>query len=446
MLPILKGLRSSSLYDNYQVTYNIQDQINQLKKRKLSSHYAQVIVNKLSTNSSPIKIKTEEQEQKAYIVVMVYDEDQFLGHIMKNPTYLQFIKSKEYLNNQQLKTIQKQISDLLVSKFNQSYSVNYCSFKTNDKEVDLEHESSKDIYELLFEFAQRKSQEPFKYIFSVDFQLIHKSKFRTIFYLSKIRLDFKLQLEYLNPNKQKLKTSHVTETANTRDITQSDEHIDFDMKMVQVGNQKRNKMLKDALEKNNKESKSTSNDKHKYLIISKQKLHFFDQSEDKLQTLDNICELILTKFRQLFRIYHFDVDQTLFSQFLLLSELTMMFSKNKLMQRNIQRLDQSIRFKVLVDNILYLDFKILKSMNQDLQVILNKIRKLNDFVSGVIVKFIKQIHIGPPDYRIFWTDFIKFKIFIFEKQWNLSDLRLFLLLIQDSQPSFLYQKINTNIK
>ena len=76
-----------------------------------------------------------------------------------------------------------------------------------------------------------------------------------------------------------------------------------------------------------------------------------------------------------------------------------------------------------------MDFKILKSMNQDLQVILNKIRKLNDFVSGVIVKFIKQIHIGPPDYRIFWTDFIKFKIFIFEKQWNLSDLRLFLLLI-----------------
>ena len=54
-------------------------------------------------------------------------------------------------------------------------------------------------------------------------------------------------------------------------------------------------------------------------------------------------------------------------------------------------------------------------MNQDLQVILNKIRKLNDYICGVIVKFIKQIHIGPPDYRIFWTDFIKFKTFIFEK-------------------------------
>lgn len=50
--------------------------------------------------------------------------------------------------------------------------------------------SSKEIYEVLFEFAERINKEKqFNYAYGVDFNMIHRSKFKNILFLSDTRID-----------------------------------------------------------------------------------------------------------------------------------------------------------------------------------------------------------------------------------------------------------------
>ncbi|TNV74863.1 hypothetical protein FGO68_gene1416 [Halteria grandinella] len=357
-------------------------------------------------------------EGRGSLIVLIMKNEEFIADLIQNPRYLQFLKYKEFLSELQVKQFIAYLQEQLIGQISKSYTFHYCTFSQQQKKIDLMYASSREIYEVLFEFSERMVQgRQFNYIFGIDFNLIHKSKFKQIFYMSDARIDQQI-VDFFHPTKiPRLRSlSHQSPPVNDQTEVQDSEN-----KFQQIASIKRNKEIKQYFKEQNKLKMQT---KAKDQLMIKKIMQTEKIEVSKPQTeLPHICEQVLQKFQLIFGIRELEIDLELFSQFLLLCEMTILYTQNKLLQVQIHKIEVNKRLDILLKQ-LYFDYKILKSMN-------SKLQSLNPTSTKCLLRFLKQGLEYDRQNRLFWQDFLRFKIYYIDKQWSISDFRLFLMLMND---------------
>ncbi|CAD8096946.1 unnamed protein product [Paramecium sonneborni] len=395
MLPILQKERSNSL--------------NVRKPTERNSIHADV---------SPLG------EGRGILIILILHNEEFVSEFIQNPRYLQFLKYKEFLNEVQIKQFIVYLQEQLISSPCRSYTYHYCTFSQQQKKIDLMNTSSRETYEVLFEFAERINKDKqFNFIFGVDFNMIHKSKFKNILFLSDSRVDQQI-MEFFQPQKITRVRTFSHQSVNPTSKEQS-EILDIDNKYQQLASNKRNKEIKQYLKEQNKLKQETKNKEQ--LMIKKIMQTEKIEPQKQQSELPQICEQVFLRFQLIFGIKDINLDKDLFSQFLLLCEMTILYTKNKLLQVSIHKIEESKRLEVLLKQ-LFFDYKILKSMNQKLQ-------QLNPTLTRCLLRFLKQGLEYDRQNRLFWNDFLRFKQYYIDKMWGVSDFRLFLMLLNDENQS-----------
>ncbi|CAD8191987.1 unnamed protein product [Paramecium pentaurelia] len=359
-------------------------------------------------------------EGRGILIILILNNEEFVAEFIQNPRYLQFLKYKEFLNEIQIKQFIVYLQEQLIQSQSKTYTYHYCTFSQQQKKIDLMNTSSRETYEVLFEFAERINKEKqFNYAFGVDFNMIHKSKFKNILFLSDIRIDLQI-MEYFQPQKITRVRTFSHQSVNQTSKEQS-EILDIENKYQQLASNKRNKEIKQYLKEQNKLKQETKN---KDQLMIKKIMQTEKIEPQKQQTeLPQICEQVFLRFQLIFGIKDIHLDRDLFSQFLLLCEMTILYTKNKLLQVSIHKIEVSKRLEVLLKQ-LFFDYKILKSMNIKLQ-------QLNPSLTRCLLRFLKQGLEYDRQNRLFWNDFLRFKQYYIDRIWVVSDFRLFLMLLND---------------
>ncbi|CAD8081191.1 unnamed protein product [Paramecium sonneborni] len=399
------------------------------KAKRNTSHYSYKIVEKLhSQPSSYWQIKIVPQKEKlGSLIIIIGNVEAFLKEIASNHKYQQFLKFKDFLNEKQVTQFFNYMSNFLINLQSSLFEHHYCTFQLNQKVVDIETADSKTVYEVITEFLHRNQQHPENlYIYGGDFQLVHKSGFRQIIYISGQRIEKQINKDIkINDKVFRFRTQIQSQLNDT-----NSDDILIDHKLYQIGMHKKNKEIKQYLQQQNIEKREfNKQSKSKELQIKKISSAQKEKKVDLAQELPQICDQIFEKFKRLFQIEYVNVDRDVFSQFLLLCELSIYYSKNLTLQQQIVRLNEdNEKFKLLVNNVLYFEFKILKSMNLNLQ-------KLQNSVTQALLKFINQdTKCQEVINKIYWNAFLRFKTFYIDQNWTTSDFRYFLLLLNEESP------------
>ncbi|CAD8054569.1 unnamed protein product [Paramecium primaurelia] len=364
-------------------------------------------------------------EGRGIFIILILNNEEFIGEFIQNPHYLQFLRYKEFLNEMQIKQFIVYLQEQLIQSTSKSHTYHYCTFSQQSKKIDLLNTSSREIYEVLFEFAERINKDiQFNYVFGVDFNMVHKSKFKSILFLSETRIDLSI-IELIQPQKITRGRTFSHQSVIQTSKEQS-EILDTDNKYQQLASNKRSKEIKQYLKEQNKLKQETKNKDQLMIkkIVQTEKIEPLQQQTE----LPQICEQVLQRFQLIFGIKTINMDRDLFSQFLLLCEMTILYTKNKLLQISIHKIEESKRLEVLLKQ-LFFDYKILKSMNIKLQ-------QLNPTLTRCLLRFLKQGLEYDRQNRLFWDDFLRFKQYYIDKIWIVSDFRLFLMLLNDENQSF----------
>ncbi|CAD8185228.1 unnamed protein product [Paramecium pentaurelia] len=356
--------------------------VKQKAKRNIS-HYSYKIVEKLHSQpaSNGIINIVPQKEPSGSLIIIIGNVEAFLKEIAQNHKYQQFLKFKDFLNEKQISQFFHYISNVLINLQGSMFEHHYCTFSLNKKVIDIVTADSKTVYEVITEFLhQHQKQHENLYIYGGDFQLVHKSGFRQIIYISEQRIEKQLNKD------QKINEKVIqfrTQVQSQLNDTNSDDIL-IDHRVYQI--HKKNKEIKQYLQQQNNEKRDLnqkqrkSKEKQIKKISSAQK----EKKIDLAQELPQICDQIYEKFKRLFQIEYISVDKEVFSQFLLLCELSIYYSKNLTLQQQISRInDDNEKFRLLIKNVLYFEFKILKSMNLNLQ-------QLQNSVTQTLLKFINQ--------------------------------------------------------
>ncbi|CAD8067357.1 unnamed protein product [Paramecium primaurelia] len=400
------------------------------KGKRNTSHYSYKIVEKLHsqpTSNGNININ-QQKEIQGSLIIIIGNVESFLKEIASNHKYQQFLKFKDFLNDKQVTQFFHYMSNFLVNLQSSIFEHHYCTFSLNNKIIDIETADSKTVYEVITEFLHRnqKNHENL-YIYGGDFQLIHKSEFRQIIYISGQRIEKQINKDIkMNEKIFRFKT----QLQNQQNDINSDDVL-IDHRVYQIGMHKKNKEIKQYLQQQNNEKREfvLKQGKSKELQIKKISSSQKEKKIDLAQELPQICDQIYEKFKRLFHIEYISVERDVFSQFLLLCELSIYYSKNLTLQQQISRLnDDNEKFRLLINNVLYFEFKILKSMNLNLQ-------KLQNSVTQTLLKFINQdTKCQDTINKIYWNAFLRFKTFYIDQKWTTSDFRYFLLLLNEESP------------
>ncbi|CAD8114622.1 unnamed protein product [Paramecium sonneborni] len=364
-------------------------------------------------------------EGRGILIILILNNEEFVAEFIQNPHFLQFLKYKEFLNEMQIKQFIVYLQEYYIQSTCKSYTYHYCTFSQQQKKIDLMNTSSRETYEVLFEFAERINKDKqFNFIFGFDFKMIHKSKFKNILFLSDSRIDQQI-VEFIQPQKISRVRAFSNPSVNQTTKEQS-EIFDIDNKYQQLASNKKNKEIKQCLKEQNKQKQGIKN-KEQLIIKKIMQTEKINEPQKQQNELPQICEQVFIRFQLIFAIKNISVDKDLFSQFLLLCEMTILYTKNKLLQVSIQKIEESKRLEVLLKQ-LFFDYKILKSMNIKLQ-------QLNPALTRCLLRFLKQGLEYDRQNRLFWNDFLRFKQYYIDKIWEVSDFRLFLMLLNDENQS-----------
>ncbi|CAD8147209.1 unnamed protein product [Paramecium octaurelia] len=364
-------------------------------------------------------------EGKGILIIMILNNEEFIAEFIQNPHYLQFLRYREFLNEQQIKQFVAYLQEQLIQSTSKAQTYYYCTFSQKSKKIDFINTSSRDMYDVLIEFAERINKDKqFNYVFGVDFNMIHKSKFKSMLFLSETRIDLQI-MEDIQPQKITRVRTYSQQSINLNQ-NESSEMFDTDNKYQQLTSHKRNKEIKQYLKEQNKLKYEA---KIKDQSIIKKTMQTEKTEPQKQQTeLPPICEQVFQRFQLIFGIKTINMDRDLFCQFLLLCEMTIQYTKNKLLQTSIQKIEESKRLEVLLKQ-LFFDYKFLKSMNVKLQ-------QLNPTLTRCLLRFLKQGLEYDRQNRLFWNDFLRFKQYYIDRIWIVSDFRLFLMLLNDENQSY----------
>ncbi|CAD8151773.1 unnamed protein product [Paramecium octaurelia] len=399
------------------------------KAKRNISHYSYKIVEKLHAQPAPNGIINivPQKEKPGSLIIIIENVEDFLKEMAQNHKYQQFLKFKDFLNEKQITQFFHYIQNFLINLQSSMFEHHYCTFQLNKKPIDIETADSKTVYEVITEFMLRhQKQHENLYIYGGDFSLIHKSEFRQIIYISEQRIEKQMNQEIkVNEKAFRFRTQIQSQMndANSEDIL-------IDNRLYQIGMHKKNKEIKQYLQQQNIEKRELNQPSRnsKELQIKK----FIGLKEKKIdlaEELPQICEQIYDKFTRIFQLEYINVDKEVFSQFLLLCELTIQYSKNLTLEQQITRFNEdNEKFRLLIKNVLYFEFKILKCMNLNLQ-------KLQNCVIQALLKFINQDTKSQEALnKIYWNAFLRFKTFYIDQKWTTSDFRYFLLLLNEESP------------
>ncbi|CAK73135.1 unnamed protein product (macronuclear) [Paramecium tetraurelia] len=399
------------------------------KAKRNISHYSYKIVEKLHAQpaSNGIINIVPQKEKSGSLIIIIESVEDFLKEIAQNHKYQQFLKFKDFLNEKQITQFFRYIQNFLINLQSSMFEHHYCTFQLNKKPIDIVTADSKTVYEVITEFMiQHQKPHEDLHIYGGDFSLIHKSDFRQIIYVSEQRIEKQMKKEIKVNEKAFRFRTQIQGQVN--DTNQDD--ILIDNRVYQIGMHKKNKEIKQYLQQQNNERRELNQPSRKSKELQIKKIS--GQTEKKIdlaQELPQICEQIYEKFKKHFQIEYISVDKELFSQFLLLCELSIQYSINLTLQQQITRFNEdNEKCRLLIKNVLYFEFKILKSMNLNLQ-------QLQNCVTQALLKFINQdTKCQEALNKIYWNAFLRFKTFYIDQKWTTSDFRYFLLLLNEESP------------